>query len=136
MCNTLLLVQCTNTTVHIHYNTSTVYQYYYLYLLWVHYLAYENKQLNLLCVCVQYLYCTLVCPPDYDPRPFTVNFPLNAGRACTNIPIVDDEIFERYQYFHVCIVVPPDLSLTPGHKANISPLWMMIQVRRAYKVGF
>ena len=58
-------------------------------------------------------------PPDYEPEPFTVNFPPNVDRACTDIPIVD-EIFEGDQYFCVSIVVPPDLSLTPGHEANIT----------------
>jgi len=85
-------------------------------------------QLNVLYVCVQYLYCTFVFflsnssagPPDYEPGPFTVNFPPNVDRACTDIPIVDDEIFEGDQYFCVSIVVPPDLSLTPGRKANIT----------------
>ena len=93
----------------------------------MHYLAYENIQLNVLYVCVQYLYCMLVFlvnfsagPSDYEPGPFTVNFPPNVDSACTNIPIVDDEIFEGDQYFCVSIVVPPNLSLTPGRKANIT----------------
>ena len=41
-------------------------------------------------------------------------------RACINIPIVDDEIFEGDQYFCVSIVVPPEVPLTPGRKANIT----------------
>ena len=70
--------------------------------------------------CLVFLSNSSAGPPDYEPGPFTVNFPPNVDRACTNIPIVDDEIFEGDQYFCVSIVLPPDLSLTPGRKANIT----------------
>ena len=85
-----------------------------------------NSSMFCMCVhsiciaCLVFLSNSSVGPADYEPGPFTVNFPPNVDRACTDIPIVDDEIFEGDQYFCVSIVVPPDLSLTPGRKANIT----------------
>lgn len=57
---------------------------------------------------------------DYDPGPFSVTIAPNENTVCANIPIVDDTMFEGEQYFYIYIVVPPEVPLTPGSRANIT----------------
>ena len=76
------------------------------------------------CVSVHVLTCMFHYPPvageDYDGGPYTVTFASDANMACTDVTIIDDEIFEGDQNFFIDIVVPPEVPLTPMGRANVT----------------
>ena len=61
-----------------------------------------------------------VAGEDYDGGPYTVTFATNENMACTNITIINDEVFEGDQIFFVDIVIPPDVPLTPVGRVNVT----------------
>ena len=57
---------------------------------------------------------------DYQAGPYTISFAEGQTRACTDIPIVDDEVHEPDQDFIVSMEVPSGLPLRPGENATVT----------------
>ena len=57
---------------------------------------------------------------DYEAGPYTISFAEGQTRACTDIPIVDDDVHEPEQDFTVSMEVPSGLPLRPGDNATVT----------------